>query len=229
MATGNFLIDTWLQEQVSTQAWFTWEAPYLQEVQNITQEPSVSEEQPEFEIWGLQSQEELDLMKYVKETWWTAEDFTEVLEDFRGKTRPELPEQVQVQWEEQIDSIEEPDVSWLDIWVKSWEVISDIAKKFKFDSWVDDGIIKSGLKFIGNLPWNTAQLAWDLIQVASDPVWTVTSINNLAKSWIETALNKAFLAEWEEFFTSKEVEQVADVVWGELSKLWNLEESKNYS
>jgi len=88
MATWNYLVDIWIQEQTATQA--KWEAPYFLDINNLTAPKINTSDTPEYEKWGLQNQEELDLMKYVKETWWTAEDFTFVLEDFRTKTEPDF-------------------------------------------------------------------------------------------------------------------------------------------
>lgn len=121
--------------------------------------------------------------------------------------------------EQQIQEPEE-DVSGLDVWVKAWQAISETAKKFKFESEVDDNIVESGLKFLWNLPANTVQIGWDLISVLSDPVWTGKSVKNLAAAWIQSGLNKLFLDEWEEVFTSDEIRETAEAVWNELEKLW---------
>ena len=104
-----------------------------------------------------------------------------------------------------------------------WEfgsLISETAQDFKFDSNVDDNIVVSWLKFLGNLPANTAQIGWDILNIVANPLDTLDSVNTLAKAWIESGLNKIFLDEWEEFFTSEEVELVAESVWKELGKLW---------
>jgi len=218
MQTWNYLVDIWFQKE-ETAVPTNWTAPYLSDITNITQPKVDPSKSPEYEKWGLQNQEEFDLMKYVKDTWWSSDDFTFILEDFRSKTKPdfaniwtpEVPEAPEV----------EEEISWLDIWVKTWTAISEFWSKAKFfQSDVDDNIIESGLKFFGNLPGSTLQLAWDIISLAADPAWTIESVWTLAKAWIETWLNKMFLAEWEEIFTSEEVEQVADAVWAEFNKLW---------
>jgi len=46
---------------------FSKPAPYIEDMENVTQ-PAVSDEQPEYAKWGLNNQEEMDLMEYVKTT-----------------------------------------------------------------------------------------------------------------------------------------------------------------
>lgn len=109
-----------------------------------------------------------------------------------------------------------------------WEGIAETWKWFKFQSGVDDSIIESWLKFIWNLPWNTAELAWNTITVVSDPAWTAKSLKTLAESTIETALNKALLDEWEEVFTSEENKIMSDALTKEFNRIanepWRLKE-----
>jgi len=160
--------------------------------------------------------EEYQLMVNIKEDWGSEQDFNEILEQVRADKQVK---------DEVADDIEDKsEFLWLDwtfdTWVKIWQGISDISKKFKFDSNVDDWVIKSWAKFLWNLPANTVQIGGDLISVLSDPIGTVQSVWNLATAWIESWLNKLFLEEWEEFFTSDEVKQTAESVGSELSKLW---------
>lgn len=151
--------------------------------------------------------DELDLARKMQESGKTEQDFMKALPDYRSFRDTQ-----------EVETTEE-DLSGLDIWVKLGAGISDVAQKFKFQSNIDDGIIESWLKFLWNLPANTAQIWWDIISILSDPVGTVKSVNTLWKAAIETWLNKLFLDEWEEFFTSEEVEQVADSVGAEFKKL----------
>ncbi len=114
---------------------------------------------------------------------------------------------------------------WLDgtfdTWVKAWTAISDTAQKFKFQSNVDDWIVKSGLKFLWNLPANTAQIAWDLITVASDPIWTVQDIQTFSDAVVQDWLNKIFLEEWQEVFTDEETKEVSWAIKNEIDKIAN--------
>jgi len=139
---------------------------------------------------------------------------------------------INIEWIEftppKVEPLIDEDKSWLDIWVEFWQGLSETAKEFKFESNVDDWVIESWLKFLGNVPWNTAQIAWDLISLFSDPLWIADSVKTLAKAWIESWLNKLFLEKGEEVFTSEEIEQVATVVWKEMSKIatepWRIKE-----
>jgi len=216
MATWNFLVDIWLQEEVATQApaWtFSNQAPYLQDIQNIVQPtinvPEIAEQEIDLASLGLQNMEEFQMMVEIKEQWWSSDDFRDIL----SQVRSDKVESVK---------IEEPtDIEWFDIWVTAWQAISETAKWFKFQSEVDDNIVESGLKFLGNLPANTVQIAWDLISVASNPVWTFKSIQTLSDSLVQSGLNKLFLDEWEEVFSSEEAKELSWVLSQELNKIAN--------
>lgn len=121
-----------------------------------------------------------------------------------------------------------------------WETVSNIVKKMKFQSEADDRAFTSGLKFLGNLPQNTAQIWGDILTLVSDPVWTWKSIKDLAQAWVETWLNKVFsteaaqnalrsvwVDEWklawlreEWYFTKPELREISRVVGEEIDKLW---------
>ena len=166
-------------------------------------------EKPEWEKFWFRSQAELDIMKDVKAQWGTAEDGQDILNQYRAKQEWNVPQ----------DAIETPieeDISWLDIWVKTWEAISGFADNLKFKAEEDDWKITSIAKFFWNLPWDTLQLAGDLIGVASDPVGTVKSVEQFAGSLIETGLNKTF---WQDHFTSDEKRLISESVSTELKKI----------
>lgn len=130
------------------------------------------------------------------------------------------PKEIEVETQEQIQEPEE-EISGLDIWVKTWQAISETAQKFKFQSNVDDNILQSGLKFIWNLPANTAQIAGDLITVASDPVWTIKDVQTLSDAIVQDWLNKIFLDEWEEVFSTEEAREVSWAIKNEFDRIVN--------
>jgi hypothetical protein len=221
MATWNFLVDIWLQEQVTTEApaWtFANQAPYLQDIENTLQPtlnvPEIAEQEIDLASFGLHNMEEYQMMVDIKEQWGSEEDFNEILTQVRWDKVTQITEAEEVE-------VTEEDIQWFDIWVKWGQAISETAKKFKFQSNVDDGIIESTFKFLWNLPQNTAQIAWDLISIISDPVWTIKSVNNLAKAGVESTLNRLFLDDWKEHFTSDEIKLVSDTVWKEFNRLSN--------
>ena len=116
--------------------------------------------------------------------------------------------------QEEVQPVE--DIQWLDAWVKAWEAISWFWEWLKFEAQEDDRGITSVAKFFGNLPWDTLQLAWDLVSVVSNPVWTVQSVDDFAGSMVETGLNKVF---WQDTYTSDERRFIAESVWTELKKI----------
>lgn len=217
--TGNFLIDSGLQEQFATPV--SWYKSIVPDNNAKIKELSIPSWIPDESTMRTQDKFFEDMATVQEREWVTDSEALDLVQNYyneKGYTVEwmDLIEEV----EEEIEDVIEEDISWLDIWVKAWIAISDTAKDFKFESNIDDWIIKSGLKFLGNLPANTVQIAWDLISIASDPVGTIDSVSTLAKAWIETTLNKIFLEEWKEVFTSEEVEMVANAVGAELEKLW---------
>ena len=104
-------------------------------------------------------------------------------------------------------------ISWLDIWVKTWRAISNFWEKMKFKAWNDwfnsDSILKSNIwalwevgKFLLNLPWDAVQFVGDMVGLISAPIWTVKSIKLLWEAIIEWWLNKLT---WQDVWTSEEV------------------------
>ncbi len=110
---------------------------------------------------------------------------------------------------EEDKAIEVPEeISWLDIWVKVGRWISKLwgalKIEWKFDIDPRDnrtlwGSFKNELKrlanvsrFAINLPWDTIEFAWDMINLVSDPIWTAKSLKEVAWVVTEKWLNKIF-------------------------------------
>lgn len=123
---------------------------------------------------------------------------------------------VELQGMSPVEETTEEEIPWLDAWVKAWEAISWFWEWLKFEAQEDDRAITSIAKFFGNLPWDTLQLAWDLVSVVSNPVGTVQSVDAFASSMVETGLNKAF---WKDFYTTDEKRMIAESVGTELKKI----------
>lgn len=122
MATWNFLVDAGLQEQRFTPMNKFTPAPYLQDMKNITKKAPVKKQEPEYKKWGLESQEEFDLMKAVKTQWGSAEDFTFVLEDFRAKYETGKVQPVESLQED--NQILESTVQWGENFI--WGAVSNV-------------------------------------------------------------------------------------------------------
>lgn len=146
---------------------------------------------PEYEKWGLQSNKEYDLMKYVKDNWWTAEDFTEILEDYRSKTL--WSKKTKTEFKTQKIQ-EKENISWFDIWVKTGKGISSFWKERKTE-WVEFPTTKSewvdfALTTLQNIPWDWLEAIWETIEFVSDPVWAVKSIEEMAQWFVFKGLRK---------------------------------------
>lgn len=213
---SNFLVDIWLDAEEPKTSQMTKQPSYMDVINEVTTPtvniPKRAEQEIDLASFGLQNMQEFNLMNQVKDQWGSADDFREVLEETR--------QQEKQTFNQTFSQEEEDNLSGFDIGVKTGKGLREVAEPFKFQSNVDDGVIESGAKFLANLPANTVQLGWDLISILSDPIGTAQSVGTLATAAIETGLNKAFLAEGEEFFTTDEVRQVSETVWAELSKLW---------
>lgn len=208
--TWNFLVDYGLEEQRSSPANFV-SAPAYKKPENF-QITKQTQQEPEWKRLWLQSEDELKIMKWMKEDWFTAEEFSEAIIQYRKRQEWETKLQKDVEKFEQ----EPENLPWFDIWVKTWEAISWIWEKLKFQAEDDDRTITSFAKFLWNLPWDTVQLAWDLVSIVSNPVGTVQSVGDFAGSMVETGLNKAF---WQDVYTSEERRIIADSVANELRKI----------
>ncbi len=217
MPIWNYLTDI-LGKEIVPAEW--GQASYLRDIETAVQPtvdvPQTAEQEIDLVGFGLQNMEEYQLMVDVKEQWWSSTDFREILEQQRIQKDSSFKEQIG--WVEPI--IEEPEeIGWLDIWVKTWEIISETAKEFKFESNVDDWIIESWLKFLGNLPANTVQIAWDLITIASDPVWTTKSLLDLwqwlSDKLVRWTLNTIF---WKDLEPT-ENQVMVEAIWAELEKI----------
>jgi len=207
--TWNFLVDFWLAEQMQSYATKPTpnflKAPESQKhikmyaQKNLQQEPK----EVEYKQMGFNSQAELDLMKDVKRQGGTKEDGNEILQQYRQSQQGSI-------------SPQDEKIPWLDIWVKTWEAISNFWDAFKIEAKDTDNILMSGLKFLWNLPWDTVQLAGDLISIASNPVWTVKSVEDFAWSMLETGFNKIIGTD---VYTSEERRLIKDSVAWELKKI----------
>lgn len=141
------------------------------------------------------------------------------------ETIVETPEAPETQEEIGIDTLTDKALSiwkWVVTWEfakKAWQTISETAKKFKFESDVDDKILESTLKFVWNLPANTAQIAWDVIEVAADPIWTTKSLLDLwqgiSDKLVFWTLNSVF---WQDVEPT-EKQLIVDWIWQELKRI----------
>jgi len=222
--------------------------PYFPIVWNTL--PGVQEDISDFEnniVWQQQpssawnpffTQDELELAREFSNRWGSKQEF---VSDVLPKYRSQLAnmQKTNIQNATQKEAEVEEDLSGLDIWVKWWQAVSDFAKQFKFESNVDDWVVKSFGKFLWNLPANTVQLAWDIVSVVSDPVWTATSIKELAWTTVEQGLNKTFSTDawqdilrklgasedrlaqikWEWYFTTDERAILKDAIQTELTRI----------
>ena len=180
---------------------------------------------------------EIKFLKFQKERWFDAKTSFKKLQIARNQWKflqnQETPKQ---------------NISWLDVWVKTWSAISNVWSKLKFQSKPDDWIIESSAKFAWNLPWSTLELWGWLVSAVSDPVWTGKWVKTLAETGIEAWLSKIFstkvwqsilkklwtpeenlkkVKEWW-YFTKKENEVLAKVIWKEYDRVknepWRLKE-----
>ena len=209
MATWNFLVDFWIKEQnTSEQESETIDtikqAPYLTDVENVswaTAEPTI----PEYEKWGLNNEEEFDLMEQVKAQWGSADDFTFILNDFRTKSNTVSKVEDEFTPEENI--------SWLDIWVKAGKGISWFAEEIKLEwtdlpsSWLD--ILKTAWTAVANVPWDAVQVVWETIEMVSDPIGVLKSFKDLWL-WLMEKASKLWLSLWT---------GITETLWGEVSDI----------
>lgn len=128
--------------------------------------------------------------------------------------RKEQAEEQEVEEDEKFQ--EREDIEGFDVWVRLWKGISEFWEAIKISSNVDDNVAISIWKFLLNVPSSTARVAWGLLEMASNPSWTIKSMDKIWKSIIETWLNKVFMEEWEEVFTSEETKLISESVTEQL-------------
>ena len=99
MATWNFLVDMGFQEQLATPV---NQAPYQNTVDSAVRPvwnlPQKAEQEIDLAKFGLQNQQEYELMVSVKEQWGTAEDFRFILEKEREKQKVAFKESISEPW-----------------------------------------------------------------------------------------------------------------------------------
>ena len=188
------------------------QAPYMEDINNSV---NSFDSWSEYKKYGLQNDTEFRLMKYVKDTWGTAQDFSEVLQEYRRKTMPSFtpPEP------------EEEKIGLAGVGEKIGTWISDVWEAIKFQSDKDDSFLESSAKFLWNLPWNTLQLWWDILKIVSDPVDTLKDLQQVSDAIVQTWLNKVFGTD---SFTNEETRIVSDSIKTELDRIanepWRLKE-----
>jgi len=182
MATWNFAVDLGIEQEDVFWATTDMSSPasYLQDIQNVVQPTSNIPEKAEQEIdlasFGLHNMEEYQLMVNIKEDWGTEQDFNEILEQVRADKQVK-------------DEVVEDEISWLDVWVKSWKWLSSFWEDIKLwwaKLW-EDSIIWGIGKTIGNIPWDFVQAVWEAVELVSDPLWTTKSILDLWQ-WLSDKL-----------------------------------------
>jgi len=190
------------------------------------------------------SEIEKNIAQQVKEQWWTREQMIEVLNQHRARqpkqefktlsqqareSLEKTPEEVLgVESKEKtittdwIDVVQtEENISGLDVWVKTWKAVSEFWREFKTEgvvlptTWTE---VLDALKVTGiNLIPDAIEWVWEVIELASDPVWTVKSITDLwswiIQKWLTTLWNKVTGDNFE--WTEKE--KIADAAWKYLS------------
>jgi len=212
--TWNFLIDTGMQEQFATPV--SWYKSIVPDNNTKIKELTAQSEAPAEQTIRTKEKFFQDMTTVQEREWVTDSEALDLVQNYykqKGYT---------IEWVElEEEVIEEPieDISWLDVWVKTWQAVSEFWKGFKFDSNVDDEIVESGAKFLANLPWNAVQLWGDLISIASDPVWLHNSIKDLwqglSDKLVFGTLNSIF---WQDVAPTEQAIMV-DAIWAELEKI----------
>jgi len=103
-----------------------------------------------------------------------------------------------------------------------WEKISDFGRSIKFEwsekFWVWQSVIDN-LTAFANLPWDTVEWIWDLVDLISHPLDTIKSFNELWKAVtgkaVYSVLNKIT---WEDRKMPWKSEEIVNALWEELKK-----------
>ena len=162
--TWNFLVDYGIQEQMATPAENFIPAPsFMKDVENLWAS-QIKEEEPEYIKAGLESQEEYNIAIGMKEDWFTHKEFTEVLEQYRGRQN----------FDSEVQEAEEGTWFFSSLWEsmsKRWSGISEVVTRLNerpSPEWLVWAMKDSLLTL-----WSSFQVAWQGAGAVWDVVWQV--------------------------------------------------------